>query len=123
MTNVRRMLLGRRLSSVESHHNKVSNVIGLSVFSSDALSSVAYATQEIMASLSGALLPAAGAGATGYGPGAIQMSSGKSLSMGSKDLEREPSGERREGGEREERGRGRLSFVTRGVAPCLPACR
>ena len=52
MTNVRRMLLGRRLSSVESHHNKVSNVIGLSVFSSDALSSVAYATQEIMASLS-----------------------------------------------------------------------
>ena len=52
MPNVRRMLLGRRLSSVESHHNKVSNVIGLSVFSSDALSSVAYATQEIMASLS-----------------------------------------------------------------------
>ena len=52
MTNVRRFLLGRRLSSVESHHNKVSNVIGLSVFSSDALSSVAYATQEIMASLS-----------------------------------------------------------------------
>lgn len=52
MPTLRRILLGRRLSSVESHHSKVSNVIGLSVFSSDALSSVAYATQEIMASLS-----------------------------------------------------------------------
>lgn len=52
MTNFRRLLLGRRLASGETHHTKVSNVIGLSVFSSDALSSVAYATQEIMASLS-----------------------------------------------------------------------
>jgi len=52
MTNFRRLLLGRRLASGESAHTKVSNVIGLSVFSSDALSSVAYATQEIMASLS-----------------------------------------------------------------------
>ena len=52
MPTLRRILLGPRLSSVESHHTKVSNVIGLSVFSSDALSSVAYATQEIMASLS-----------------------------------------------------------------------
>ncbi len=52
MTNFRRLLLGRRLASGESAHTKVSNTIGLSVFSSDALSSVAYATQEIMASLS-----------------------------------------------------------------------
>ncbi|HJW73667.1 MAG TPA: APC family permease [Geothrix sp.] len=52
MPNFKRILLGRRLSSGETSHTKVSNAIGLSVFSSDALSSVAYATQEIMASLS-----------------------------------------------------------------------
>jgi amino acid transporter len=52
MPNFRRILLGQRLASGDSAHTKVSNVIGLSVFSSDALSSVAYATQEIMASLS-----------------------------------------------------------------------
>ncbi len=62
MQNLRRILLGRRLSSQETPHTKVSNPIGLAVFSSDALSSVAYATQEIMASLSGALLQGAGAG-------------------------------------------------------------
>jgi len=52
MPQFRRMILGRRLASDETQHTKVSNFIGLSVFSSDALSSVAYATQEIMASLS-----------------------------------------------------------------------
>jgi amino acid transporter len=52
MASFRRILLGQRLASGDSSHTKVSNVIGLSVFSSDALSSVAYATQEIMASLS-----------------------------------------------------------------------
>ena len=55
MPDLKRFLLGRRLASGETHHTKVSNVIGLSVFSSDALSSVAYATQEIMASLSTSL--------------------------------------------------------------------
>jgi amino acid transporter len=63
MQTLRRILLGRRLSSEETHHTKISNPIGLAVFSSDALSSVAYATQEIMASLSGSLLHAVGAGA------------------------------------------------------------
>ena len=62
MQSLRRILLGRRLASQETPHTKISNPVGLAVFSSDALSSVAYATQEIMASLSGALLPAAGAG-------------------------------------------------------------
>jgi amino acid transporter len=62
MQSLRRILLGRRLSSEETHHNKISNPIALAVFSSDALSSVAYATQEIMASLSGSLLQATGAG-------------------------------------------------------------
>ncbi len=55
MFHLKRMLLGRRLASGESQHTKVSNVIGLSVFCSDALSSVAYATQEIMAALSTSL--------------------------------------------------------------------
>ncbi len=61
MPNFKRLLLGRRLASGDSAHTKVSNVIGLSVFSSDALSSVAYATQEIMASLSSNLHVVAGA--------------------------------------------------------------
>ncbi len=55
MADFRRLLLGRRLASDETHHTKISNPIGLAVFSSDALSSVAYGTQEIMASLSMAL--------------------------------------------------------------------
>ncbi|HJV49027.1 MAG TPA: APC family permease [Geothrix sp.] len=63
MQSLRRMLLGRRLASEETQHTKISNPIALAVFSSDALSSVAYATQEIMASLSGALVHALGAGA------------------------------------------------------------
>jgi len=55
MADFRRLLLGRRLASDETAHTKISNPIGLAVFSSDALSSVAYATQEITASLSMAL--------------------------------------------------------------------
>ena len=66
MVSFRRLLLGRRLASDETRHTKVNNFVGLAVFSSDALSSVAYATQEIMASLStaipaGVALAAAGA--------------------------------------------------------------
>ncbi|HWQ10259.1 MAG TPA: APC family permease [Holophaga sp.] len=52
MAQFRRLLLGRRLASDETQHTKINNFVGLAVFSSDALSSVAYATQEIMASLS-----------------------------------------------------------------------
>ena len=51
MANVRRFLLGRRLASEESHEARISNPIALAVFSSDALSSVAYGTGEIMAVL------------------------------------------------------------------------
>jgi amino acid transporter len=51
MPQLRRFLLGRRLSTEESHHTRISNPIALAVFSSDALSSVAYATQEIMVPL------------------------------------------------------------------------
>jgi len=60
MQPFRRLILGRRLASDETQHTKVSNFVGLSVFSSDALSSVAYATQEIMASLSSNLQGLAG---------------------------------------------------------------
>ena len=63
MFNLRRILLGRRLASEETHHTRISNPIALAVFSSDALSSVAYATQEIMASLSSSMGHALGAGA------------------------------------------------------------
>ena len=55
MADFRRLLLGRRLASDETAHTKVSNPIGLAVFSSDALSSVAYGTQAIVASLSSAM--------------------------------------------------------------------
>ncbi|WP_257307217.1 APC family permease [Geothrix campi] len=63
MQSLRRILLGRRLASEETQHTKISNPIALAVFSSDALSSVAYATQEIMASLSSSVGHALGAGA------------------------------------------------------------
>lgn len=68
MPDFRRTLLGRRLASDETHHTKLNNFVGLAVFSSDALSSVAYATQEILASLSTATVShgmAAGAAAVG----------------------------------------------------------
>jgi amino acid transporter len=52
MADFRRLLLGRRLATDETQHTKISTPIGLAVFSSNALSSVAYATQEITASLS-----------------------------------------------------------------------
>ncbi|HWQ09828.1 MAG TPA: APC family permease [Holophaga sp.] len=58
-------LLGRRLASDETSKTRVSNFIGLSVFSSDAISSVAYATQEIMASLSSNLHGLAGGALAG----------------------------------------------------------
>ena len=55
LSSLRRVLLGRMMASEEAGESRVSNPIGLAIFSSDALSSVAYATQEIMASLSGSL--------------------------------------------------------------------
>lgn len=62
MPNFRRLLLGRRLSTEESHHTKISNPVALAVFSSDALSSVAYGTEAIMNTISHAT-PALGLGA------------------------------------------------------------
>jgi amino acid transporter len=65
MTSFRRLLLGRRLTNEESHETRISNPIALAVFSSDALSSVAYATQEIMAPLTAAIA-IYGAGVLGW---------------------------------------------------------
>lgn len=65
MPGFKRFFLGRRLANDETQHTQISNTIGLSVFSSDALSSVAYATQEIMASLSTNLHGIAAATAAG----------------------------------------------------------
>jgi len=46
--SLRRLLLGDPLASSQLIHEKISKVKALAVFSSDALSSVAYATEEIL---------------------------------------------------------------------------
>jgi len=48
LTTVRQLLLGSPLPTTEEVHRRLSKVQGLAVFSSDALSSVAYATEEIL---------------------------------------------------------------------------
>ncbi len=45
-------LIGRPLQTADSPHQTIGKVIGLAVFASDALSSTAYATQEILGVLS-----------------------------------------------------------------------
>lgn len=57
----RSYLIGRPLPTADAPHQTVGKAIGLAVFSSDALSSTAYATQEILV-----ILALAGAAALGY---------------------------------------------------------
>ena len=45
---LKRVLVGRPLASAEQEHQKIPKVIALAVFSSDAISSTAYATEEIL---------------------------------------------------------------------------
>jgi hypothetical protein len=45
---VKRLLLGAPIPSHHAHRERLSRVTGLAVLSSDALSSVAYATEEIL---------------------------------------------------------------------------
>jgi amino acid transporter len=59
--NWRSWLIGRPLSTADSSHQTIGKAIGLAVFASDALSSTAYATQEILV-----ILAAAGTIAFGY---------------------------------------------------------
>lgn len=48
MAGLKRFLLGNPLHNQEASHQRLSNPVALAVFSSDALSSVAYATGEIL---------------------------------------------------------------------------
>ncbi len=57
----RSWLIGRPLSTADSSHQTIGKAVGLAVFASDALSSTAYATQEILV-----ILAAAGTIAFGY---------------------------------------------------------
>jgi amino acid transporter len=45
---VKRILVGRPLATTEMEHQRIPKSIGLAVFSSDAISSTAYATEEIL---------------------------------------------------------------------------
>ena len=47
-TFVKRLIVGKPIPTHLSHHERLSRVTGLAVLSSDALSSVAYATEEIL---------------------------------------------------------------------------
>jgi amino acid transporter len=58
---LRSWLIGRPLSTADAGHQTIGKVVGLAVFASDALSSTAYATQEILV-----ILAAAGTLAFGY---------------------------------------------------------
>jgi amino acid transporter len=57
----RTWLIGRPLATADAPHQTIGKAIGLAVFASDALSSTAYATQEILV-----ILAAAGTVAFGY---------------------------------------------------------
>src|SRR5512147_2514687 len=60
-SNWRTWLIGRPLPTADAPHQTIGKAVGLAVFASDALSSTAYATQEILV-----ILAAAGAGALGF---------------------------------------------------------
>jgi amino acid transporter len=57
----RTWLIGKPLSTADAPHQTIGKAVGLAVFASDALSSTAYATQEILF-----ILAAAGTAAFGY---------------------------------------------------------
>ncbi|MFZ4811725.1 MAG: amino acid permease, partial [Ilumatobacteraceae bacterium] len=64
MAPLKRLLLGTPLSSADEQHQRLSKKIALPVFASDAISSTAYATDEILV----VLLTQAGIGAAAFGP-------------------------------------------------------
>ena len=64
MAALKRILIGRPISSADEHHQRLSKKIALPVFASDAISSTAYATDEILV----VLLLQAGIGAAAFGP-------------------------------------------------------
>jgi amino acid transporter len=48
LSQLKRLLVGAPIPSHQAHHERLSRVTGLAILSSDALSSVAYATEEIL---------------------------------------------------------------------------
>ena len=62
MSRVKSFLIGKPLSSAEEAHQRLSRVVALPVFGSDAISSTAYATDEILV----VLLLQAGIGAAAF---------------------------------------------------------
>jgi amino acid transporter len=60
-SSIRTWLIGRPLPTADAPHQTIGKAIGLAVFASDALSSTAYATQEILF-----ILAVAGTAAFGY---------------------------------------------------------
>lgn len=60
---LKRFLVGAPISTAMAHHERINNKTALAVFSSDALSSVAYSTEAILL-----VLLAAGSVAMGYLP-------------------------------------------------------
>jgi amino acid transporter len=61
-STIKRVFVGRPLATSASPHERVSKVVGLAIFSSDAVASSAFATQEILH----VLVPVAGMAAIGY---------------------------------------------------------
>src|SRR5258708_29218061 len=47
-SSLKQTVIGKPLATYDLPHQAVSNVVGLAVFASDALSSTAYATEEIL---------------------------------------------------------------------------
>ena len=64
MSKIKKILIGNPLSSEEEQHQRLSKKIALPVFASDAISSTAYATDEILV----VLLMGAGVGAAAFKP-------------------------------------------------------
>ena len=59
--NISQYLIGRPLPTADAEHETIGKAVGLAIFASDALSSTAYATQEMLV-----ILAAAGTLAFGY---------------------------------------------------------
>ena len=59
--SLRSWVIGNRLATADAPHQMIGKVVGLAVFTSDALSSTAYSTQEVLI-----ILVAAGIGAFSY---------------------------------------------------------
>ena len=62
MSSVKRLLVGPPLASSEEGHQRLGKIVALAVFASDAISSTAYATEEILH----VLVPHIGMDALGY---------------------------------------------------------